>query len=50
MSKPELDTLIEAIKAGQISTDIIMTAFGHGWDDIRVPEREPATQHAISRA
>lgn len=36
MSKPELDTLIEAIKAGQISTDIIMTAFGHGWDDIRV--------------
>lgn len=36
MSKPELDTLIDAIKAGQISTDIIMAAFGHGWDDIRV--------------
>lgn len=32
----DLDKLIEAVEAGTISTDLIMDAFGNGWDDIIV--------------
>lgn len=32
----DLDKLIEAVEAGSISTDLIMDAFGHGWDDVLV--------------
>lgn len=32
----DLDKLIAAVEAGAISTDLIMDAFGNGWDDIIV--------------
>lgn len=32
----DLQRLIEAVEAGAISTDLIMDAFGHGWDDVLV--------------
>ena len=36
MTDRALDDLIAAVEEGQISTDLIMKAFGNGWDDIRV--------------
>ena len=34
--KTPIRALIEAVEDGRISTDLIMDAFGNGWDDIMV--------------
>lgn len=36
MANEAMNRLAEAVAAGAISTDLIMQAFGNGWDDIMV--------------